>query len=802
MKKYIKYLFLVVTLSFITFNVYSQSIGGTTTGAATYCSTTNSGFVSLTGHVGNVQFWQLSIDGGLSWISIGNTNVNQTYFNLNQTTCYRAVVKNGAFPEDTSSIVCISVFPPSNAGTLSGGGIFCGASASGNLTLTGYAGTIVNWEYSIDGGATWIPIVNNTNTESLVGVSQTRIYRVVVQSGSCPTAISNTVTVTVYPQTVAGSVSGPINVCSGTNSGNLTLAGYTGTILGWVYSTNSGVSWTPVANTTNSIPYTNITQETWYKAIVRSGSCNTDSSSTGIIYVDPVSNGGVLSGGGTFCGASASGTLTLTGYVGAIVNWEYSINGGVSWTPIANTTNTESLSGVSQTRLYRVIVKSGSCANAISNVVTVTVNPQTVAGTISGPSTICGGVNSGNLTLTGNVGSVLGWIYSINNGVTWIPVSNTSNTLPFTNLSQTTWYKAIVQSGGCNIDSTSTHIITVDQAPNGGTLAGGGAFCGSTATGTLTLTGYVGNILNWEYSINGGTTWLSIANTSNTYNFNSLTQTTLYRVVVGNGVCTSINSNTVTVSVTPQTVAGTLLNDTTICPIIGNFSLTLTGNVGSVLFWQANNGSGWITITNTTTNQLVSGIAQNTQFRCVVQNGSCSIDTSNIVLVSVFNVQPVFAGNDLTINSGETVTLNGIGTGTPLWSPASYLTNPNSFAPLAKPDETTAFVLMVVDTNGCVNVDTVIVTVEQSDELLITNLFTPNGDGINDTWYIQNIERYPSNEVSVFNIYGKLIYSKKGYTNDWGGRVDSIPVTDGTYYYVIKLSESADILKGPLEILR
>jgi hypothetical protein len=58
------------------------------------------------------------------------------------------------------------------------------------------------------------------------------------------------------------------------------------------------------------------------------------------------------------------------------------------------------------------------------------------------------GVNSGNLTLTGNVGSVLGWIYSINNGVTWIPVSNTSNTLPFTNLSQTTWYKAIVQKWG------------------------------------------------------------------------------------------------------------------------------------------------------------------------------------------------------------------------------------------------------------------------------------------------------------------------------------------------------------------
>jgi gliding motility-associated-like protein len=397
---------------------------------------------------------------------------------------------------------------------------------------------------------------------------------------------------------------------------------------------------------------------------------------------------------------------------------------------------------------------------------------------------------------------VLGWIYSTNSGMTWTSISNTTTINPFTNITQTTWYKAIVQSGGCNIDSTSTHIITVDQTPVGGTLTGGGAFCGSTATGTLTLTGYVGAILNWEYSINGGTTWGNIANTSNTYNFSSLTQTTLYRVVLGNGVCASINSNTVTVSVTPQTVAGTLLNDTTICSIIGSYSLSLTGNVGSVLFWQANNGSGWTTISNSSTNQIVSGIIQNTQYRVVVQNGSCSIDTSNIVLVSVFNVQPVFAGNDVTINSGETVTLNGTGSGSPLWSPSSYLTNPNSFTPLAKPDETTAFVLTVIDTNGCVNVDTVVVTVEQSNELLITNLFTPNADGINDTWYIQNIDQYPNNEVSVFNIYGKLIYNSKNYKNDWGGTVNSTPVTDGTYYYIIKLSENKDVIKGPLEILR
>lgn len=802
MIKYFKYLFLVVNLGFFSLISYAQSVGGTTSGAATYCTTTNSGFVSLSGHVGNVLFWQLSTNGGTSWISIGNTNVNQTYFNLNQTTCYRAVVKNGTFPEDTSSIVCINVYPPTSAGTLTGGGTFCGASASGSLTLIGYAGVILNWEYSINGGTTWTPIANTSAIESLVGVSQTRLYRVIVQSGSCPTDTSNTVNVIVYPQTVAGTLSGTSTVCNGTNSGSLTLMGYTGNILNWLSSTNGGVSWTPISNTTNTLLYSNITQETWYKARVQSGTCNTDSSSTGIIYVDPVSNGGLLSGGGTFCGASATGTLTLTGYIGTILNWEYSIDGGATWTTIFNTTNTESITGVSQTRLYRVVVKSGSCSNALSNVVTVNVYPQTIAGTIAGSTSVCSGSNSGNLILSGNVGNVLGWIYSTNGGASWSSISNTTTTNSFTNITQTTWYKAIVQSGSCNTDSTVTHIITVDQAPVGGTLTGGGSFCGLTATGTLTLTGYVGTISNWEYSTNGGITWLNIANTTNTYSYSSLTQTTLYRVVLSNGICASTNSNSVTVSITPETVAGILLNDTTICPVTGNVTLNLTGNVGSVMFWQSNSGSGWTTITNTLTSENVSSIYQNTQYRCVVQNGSCSVDTSNIVLISIHAVQPVSAGNDVSVNLGESITLTGSGAGTPTWSPATYLSNANTFTTIAKPDETTTFVLSVVDSNTCTSYDTIIVTVEKSDEIIITNLFTPNGDGINDIWYIQNIESYPLNEVSVFNIYGKLIYNTKGYKNDWGGTINSSPVTDGTYYYVVKLSNDKDVIKGPLEILR
>ena len=81
----------------------------------------------------------------------------------------------------------------------------------------------------------------------------------------------------------------------------------------------------------------------------------------------------------------------------------------------------------------------------------------------------------------------------------------------------------------CIYNHVATKIITVDPPSVPGTLTGGGTFCGLNASGTLTLSGYTGNIVNWEYSINNGVTWLPITNTTNTEVYTSLTQTTLYR---------------------------------------------------------------------------------------------------------------------------------------------------------------------------------------------------------------------------------------------------------------------------------
>ena len=56
-----------------------------------------------------------------------------------------------------------------------------------------------------------------------------------------------------------------------------------------------------------------------------------------------------------------------------------------------------------------------------------------------------------------------------------------------------------------------------------------------------------------------------------------------------------------------------------------------------------------------------------------------------------------------------------------------------------------------------------------TENVNISEAFTPNQDGINDVWMIYNIENYPNNNLSVHNRWGKLVYSKKGYKNDWDG---------------------------------
>jgi gliding motility-associated-like protein len=79
------------------------------------------------------------------------------------------------------------------------------------------------------------------------------------------------------------------------------------------------------------------------------------------------------------------------------------------------------------------------------------------------------------------------------------------------------------------------------------------------------------------------------------------------------------------------------------------------------------------------------------------------------------------------------------------------------------------------------------------DWLIIPNVITPNGDGVNDEWIIDGIERFPDNTIKIFNRWGDKVKTFESYNNTtrvWRGENEqNQPLPDGTYYYVLTIKD-------------
>ncbi len=118
----------------------------------------------------------------------------------------------------------------------------------------------------------------------------------------------------------------------------------------------------------------------------------------------------------------------------------------------------------------------------------------------------------------------------------------------------------------------------------------------------------------------------------------------------------------------------------------------------------------------------------------------------------------------------------------------------------AIPDEMT---YVLCNTFGC-DTTTVSFYVTCSDLIIYTG-FSPNGDGVNDLFYIEGVESFPNNELNIFNRWGNEVYFAQGYLNTWDGSWNGKILPDGTYFYVFQYeNESGETIEesGYIQINR
>ncbi|EHQ24346.1 PKD domain-containing protein [Mucilaginibacter paludis] len=152
--------------------------------------------------------------------------------------------------------------------------------------------------------------------------------------------------------------------------------------------------------------------------------------------------------------------------------------------------------------------------------------------------------------------------------------------------------------------------------------------------------------------------------------------------------------------------------------------------------------------------------------------------------------EPVInAGNDTTIMLGDQITLRAKANSSNLtykWVPATGLNHDDIANPIASPGKSITYT--VTASNGtCQAVDDIYITV--IPPLIIPNTFTPNGDGINDVWDIQNLNfYYPKATVDIYSKYGRKVFTSVGYGIPWDGKYKGQPMPSDTYYYIINLN--------------
>lgn len=544
--------------------------------------------------------YQYSTDGGATWQTrtVGSTSsplvisalsTNGTSALANGTTYsvqIRAVNSAGAGNASlttTATPVTVPTAPLSVVATPGNASISLNWNAptsNGGATITDY-----EVEYSTNGGSTWFSFINGTSaatSASITSLTNGTSYTFRVSAvNSVGMGVASLWSTSVSPRTVPTSPTGLTLVAgAGSITASWTAASSGGsTITDFIveYSTD-GNSWTTFndgLSTSTSTTITGLTNGTAY--YVRVSAVNVAGSSTAVVSGSTATPKTTPSAPSISAISADNQSLSVAFTAGAtggsvITSYQYSINGGSTWTTASGTSSPIVISSLTNGTQYQValravnVVGNGNTSNILAS------TPRTVPNAPSITS-ITAGANQGSVafTLSGNGGSaVTDYEYRVNAGSWsgWVSAGTTTSPLTVANLVNGTAYD--VQIRAVNIagagSGSSSSSVTPFSSPGAPTITGVAAGRGQiTVSFAAGVTGGSA-ITNYQYSIDGGTTWvaLSPASTTSPFTITGLADSTTYNIqlkavnVAGAGAASSaVAATTWGVPAAPTIVSST-----------------------------------------------------------------------------------------------------------------------------------------------------------------------------------------------------------------------------------------------------
>lgn len=462
-------------------------------------------------------------------------------------------------------------------------------------------------------------------------------------------------------------------------------------------------------------------------------------------------------------GSATIGTTPTPGY-----NYSWSPPIGLSATNVANPTVTLTNTGstpltVTYTVTTTLAGASASCPT--TDQVTVTVNPIPTSSFTVTPTAVCPG-DPVTVTYTGNMGTGAGYAWDFDGGT----VLSGSGQGPYQVSWATDGAKQIdltVTQAGC-FSTVTTKNVTVHPTPILG-VTGPLAIClGDTATFTGTS------------SVAGATfDWVPVTYTGNPLVVSPTVNSTYTVTATSPAGCVSADT-TFTLAVKPIPVAS-ITGDTLICRGDSTLLTGASSLTGSTFAWLPD---------SQTTASIWAGPAQNQTYGLLVVKDGCVSDTATFLL-QVDSVPTLTVPDSLQICVGEEipVTVSSTTPGTLFnWSPGDLTGTTN----ILNPSTSTEYAVYAYNQNCTSETKVFEITVMQNCDckLIIPNIFTPNGDQVNDEFFVQNPQvcDIADYEFMLYNRWGQLVWRSTDVQEAWKGKCLMGDCSDGTFFYVLAYS--------------